>query len=74
MRLLTFPGEVNGHKGAFRFGFGIETAGFCDIIYQHTHSNIPKLFDRLVVGVYASPDKTADKEAEIKKAKKKKSK
>lgn len=41
MRLLTFPGEVNGHKGAFRFGFGIETAGFCDIIYQHTHSNIP---------------------------------
>lgn len=41
MRLLTFPGEVNGHKKTFRFGFGIETAGFSDIIYQHTHSNIP---------------------------------
>lgn len=41
MRLLTFPGEVNGNKAHFKFGFGIETAGFCDIIYQHTHSNIP---------------------------------
>lgn len=41
MRLLTFPGEVNGHKASFPFGFGVETAGFCDIIYQHTHSNIP---------------------------------
>ncbi|MDR0537618.1 MAG: prolyl oligopeptidase family serine peptidase [Tannerellaceae bacterium] len=41
MRLMTFPGEVNGHKAAFFFGFGIETAGFCDIIWQHRHSNIP---------------------------------
>ncbi|WP_103983965.1 alpha/beta hydrolase family protein [Parabacteroides chinchillae] len=41
MRLVTFPGEVNGNKAHFKFGFGIETAGFCDIIYQHTHSNIP---------------------------------
>lgn len=41
MRLLTFPGEVNGNKASFPFGFGVETAGFCDIIYQHTHSNIP---------------------------------
>ena len=41
MRLLTFPGEVNGHKASFPFGFGVETAGFADIIYQHTHSNIP---------------------------------
>lgn len=41
MRLMTFPGEVNGHKASFPFGFGVETAGFCDIIYQHTHSNIP---------------------------------
>lgn len=41
MRLLTFPGEVNGHKADFPFGFGIETAGFCDIIFQHNHSNIP---------------------------------
>ncbi len=41
MRLMTFPGEVNGNKASFPFGFGIETAGFADIIYQHTHSNIP---------------------------------
>lgn len=41
MRLMTFPGEINGNKATFPFGFGVETAGFCDIIYQHTHSNIP---------------------------------
>ncbi|OAV68346.1 Prolyl tripeptidyl peptidase precursor [Bacteroidales bacterium Barb6XT] len=41
MRLMTFPGEVNGNKAGFPFGFGIETAGFCDIIWQHNHSNIP---------------------------------
>ncbi len=41
MRLMTFPGEINGNKASFPFGFGVETAGFCDIIYQHTHSNIP---------------------------------
>lgn len=41
MRLLTFPGEVNGTKASFPFGFGMETAGFCDIIWQHNHSNIP---------------------------------
>ncbi|GHT36083.1 hypothetical protein AGMMS49574_27190 [Bacteroidia bacterium] len=41
MRLMTFPGEVNGHTASFPFGFGIETAGFCDIIWQHNHTNIP---------------------------------
>lgn len=41
MRLMTFPGEVNGNKAKFPFGFGVETAGFCDILYQHYHSNIP---------------------------------
>jgi dipeptidyl aminopeptidase/acylaminoacyl peptidase len=41
MRLMTFPGEANGNKASFPFGFGIETAGFCDIIWQHTHTNIP---------------------------------
>lgn len=41
MRLMTFPGDVNGNKASFPFGFGVETAGFCDIIYQHEHSNIP---------------------------------
>lgn len=41
MRLMTFPGEVNGNKADFPFGFGIAVAGFADIIYQHNHSNIP---------------------------------
>ena len=41
MRLMTFPGEVNGNKASFPFGFGVETAGFCDIIHQHLYSNIP---------------------------------
>ena len=41
MRLMTFPGEVNGFKASFPFGFGVAVAGFCDIIYEHYHSNIP---------------------------------
>jgi len=41
MRLMTFPGEVNAQQANFPFGFGIETAGFCDIIWQHNHTNIP---------------------------------
>ena len=41
MRLMTFPGEVNGFKTSFPFGFGVAVAGFSDIIYEHYHSNIP---------------------------------
>ncbi|MDR1344861.1 MAG: prolyl oligopeptidase family serine peptidase [Tannerellaceae bacterium] len=41
MRLMTFPGEANGNTASFPFGFGIETAGFCDILWQHSHTNIP---------------------------------
>jgi len=41
MRLMTFPGEVNGFKASFPFGFGVAVAGFCDIIYEHYHTNIP---------------------------------
>jgi len=41
MRLMTFPGEINGHQANFPFGFGVETAGFCDILLQHHTSNIP---------------------------------
>lgn len=41
MRLMTFPGEVNGNKASFPFGFGVSVAGFSDIIYEHYHSNIP---------------------------------
>lgn len=41
MRLMTFPGEVNGNSAFFPFGFGVAVAGFADIIYQYHHSNIP---------------------------------
>jgi dipeptidyl aminopeptidase/acylaminoacyl peptidase len=41
MMLMTFPGNVNGNVASFPFGFGIETAGFADILWQHTHTNIP---------------------------------
>ena len=41
MRLMTFPGEVNGFKASFPLGFGVAVAGFSDIIYEHYHSNIP---------------------------------
>ncbi|MFR9498558.1 MAG: prolyl oligopeptidase family serine peptidase [Rikenellaceae bacterium] len=41
MRLMTFPGEINGNTASFPFGFGVAAAGFADIIYQHYHSNIP---------------------------------
>jgi len=41
MRLLTFPGEINGVKANFDWGFGIATAGFSDIIHFYEHCNIP---------------------------------
>lgn len=41
MRLLTFPGEVNGHKENFDWGFGISHAGFSDIIHFYENCNIP---------------------------------
>ncbi|NIR49264.1 S9 family peptidase [candidate division KSB1 bacterium] len=41
MRLLTFPGEINGHEAQFDWGFGISSAGFSDIIAFYEMSNIP---------------------------------
>jgi dipeptidyl aminopeptidase/acylaminoacyl peptidase len=41
MRLLTFPGEINGIKARFDWGFGISHAGFSDIIHFYEHCNIP---------------------------------
>jgi len=41
MRLLTFPGEINGNKADFDWGFGISHAGFSDIIHFYEHCNIP---------------------------------
>jgi dipeptidyl aminopeptidase/acylaminoacyl peptidase len=41
MRLLTFPGEINGIKADFDWGFGISHAGFSDIIQFYEFCNIP---------------------------------
>jgi len=41
MRLLTFPGEINGNKALFDWGFGISHAGFSDIIHFYENCNIP---------------------------------
>jgi len=41
MRLLTFPGEINGNKAQFDWGFGISHAGFSDIIRFYESCNIP---------------------------------
>lgn len=41
MRLLSFPGEINGNKADFDFGFGLSHAGFSDIIHFYETCNIP---------------------------------
>jgi len=41
MRLLTFPGEINGYKASFDWGFGLSHAGFSDIISFYEFCNIP---------------------------------
>jgi dipeptidyl aminopeptidase/acylaminoacyl peptidase len=41
MRCLTFPGEINGVKADFDWGFGLSHAGFSDIIHFYEHCNIP---------------------------------
>jgi dipeptidyl aminopeptidase/acylaminoacyl peptidase len=41
MRLLTFPGEINGNKASFDWGFGMSHAGFSDIISFYDFCNIP---------------------------------
>jgi dipeptidyl aminopeptidase/acylaminoacyl peptidase len=41
MRCLTFPGEINGVRADFDWGFGISHAGFSDIIHFYEHCNIP---------------------------------
>lgn len=41
MRLMTFPGEINGNKADFNFGFGMADAGFSDIIHFYENCNIP---------------------------------
>ena len=56
MRLMTFPGEVNGTQASFPFGFGVAVAGFADILWEHYHTNIPD-WDYLEAG-----DPVTDKE------------
>lgn len=41
MRLLTFPGKINGFASYFDWGFGISHAGFSDIIDFYENCNIP---------------------------------
>jgi dipeptidyl aminopeptidase/acylaminoacyl peptidase len=41
MRLLTFPGEINGITAQFNWGFGVSHAGFSDIIRFYKTCNIP---------------------------------
>ena len=41
MRALTFPGEINGNKAEFDWGFGLSHAGFSDIIHFYENCNIP---------------------------------
>jgi dipeptidyl aminopeptidase/acylaminoacyl peptidase len=41
MRVLTFPGEINGTPASFDWGFGISHAGFSDIIHFYENCNIP---------------------------------
>lgn len=41
MRTLTFPGEINGNKAEFDWGFGLSHAGFSDIVHFYENCNIP---------------------------------
>ncbi|MFP4544197.1 MAG: S9 family peptidase [Candidatus Kapaibacterium sp.] len=41
MRLITFPGIINGIEADFDWAFGISHAGFSDIISFYEDSNIP---------------------------------
>jgi dipeptidyl aminopeptidase/acylaminoacyl peptidase len=57
MRCLTFPGEINGVKADFDWGFGLSHAGFSDIIQFYEHCNIPDW----VILEAGDPETEADK-------------
>lgn len=57
MRLLSFPGEINGNKASFDWGFGMSHAGFSDIIHFYETCNIP---DWVLVEA-GDPETEADK-------------
>ena len=50
MRLLTFPGEVDGNHEDFKWGFGIANFGISDIIRHYQTSNIPGWTEQLLGG------------------------
>jgi dipeptidyl aminopeptidase/acylaminoacyl peptidase len=50
LRALTFPGEVNGVKEDFRFGFGIAQSGVSDIIRAARGGNISQWYANLTGG------------------------
>ena len=58
MRAMTFPGEVNGVKESFRFGFGIAESGISDIIRAAKGGNISQWYANLTGG---DPSKDAAK-------------
>jgi len=47
LRALTFPGEVNGVKEDFRFGFGISNYGISDILRAAEGGNISQWYSML---------------------------
>lgn len=58
LRAMTFPGEVNGVKEDFRFGFGISDYGIADIVRATDGGNISQWFAYLTGG---DPHKDAAK-------------
>jgi dipeptidyl aminopeptidase/acylaminoacyl peptidase len=50
LRALTFPGQVNGVKESFRFGFGIAESGVSDIVRAAKGGNISQWFEMLTGG------------------------
>ncbi len=70
MRAMTFPGEVNGVKEPFRFGFGVAESGISDIIRAAKGGNISQWYANLTGGDPAkdaakwndrSPERHADR-------------
>lgn len=61
MRLLTFPGEINGNEAHFDWGFGISHAGFSDIIQFYEFCNIPDWVTLEAGDPATEPDKLRDR-------------
>ncbi len=47
MRLMTFPGEVNGVMDQFDWGFGVANYGMSNILTAYSQSNIPGWTEQL---------------------------